>query len=112
MPEAYEKFQDVLWNMTTQSVKMVRISILSCLDGEIDGSVDNKIWLYVWWNEPEAFKKLILAVKSKDANKKLLISIINIKEMSNIERIAYHALNIAETFIYIFLKGDMSDIIK
>ena len=105
-PEVYEKLQEVLHNMTIQSVRMVKRSIMSFINEERELAVWTLKNGYVFDEiNHKILKKLISAAKSEEANKKLLLSIINIKEMmSNIERIADHASNIAEASIY-FLEG-------
>ncbi len=46
-------------------------------------------------------KKILAKTETAESNKHLLMSIVTIKEMmSNIERIADHATNIAEAAIY------------
>lgn len=101
-PEVYDKLQEVLYNMTVQSIKMVRNSLLSFLNDDRD--------LAIWTLKNEMvfdevnhkmLKKIIGDTDTEESKKHLLMSIINIKEMmSNIERIADHATNIAEAAIY------------
>ena len=101
-PEVYDKLQEVLYNMTVQSIKMVRNSLLSFLNDDRD--------LAIWTLKNEMvfdevnhkmLKKIISGTDTEESKKHLLMSIINIKEMmSNIERIADHATNIAEAAIY------------
>ena len=101
-PEVYDKLQEVLYNMTIQSIKMVRNSLLSFLNDDRD--------LAIWTLKNELvfdeanhkmLKKIISKTDTEESKKHLLMSIINIKEMmSNIERIADHATNIAEAAIY------------
>jgi phosphate transport system protein len=101
-PSIYEKLQEVLHNMTFLSNKMVKKSLLSYLNN------DRELAIWTLKNEgvfDESNHKLLKKILSKKDNeegrKHLLISIINIKEMmSNIERIADHATNIAEAAIY------------
>ena len=101
-PEVYDKLQEVLYNMTIQSIKMVRNSLLSFLNDDRD--------LAIWTLKNELvfdeanhkmLKKIIAKTDIEESNKHLLMSFVNIKEMmSNIERIADHATNIAEAAIY------------
>lgn len=105
-PEVYEKLQEVIYNMVTQSVKMVQNSTMSFMTEEKDLAVwtirNSKVFHEM---NHKLLKKLISAAKSEESNKKLLISIITIRDMmSNIERIADHAANIAEDSIY-YLEG-------
>ncbi len=101
-PEVYDKLQDVLANMTLQSSKMVRNSLVSFLNN------DRELAIWTLKNEivfdeinSKLLKKIISGTDTAESNKHLLMSIINIKEMmSNIERIADHATNIAEASIY------------
>lgn len=101
-PELYEKFQEVLYNMTIQSTKMVKKSLLSFLND------DKEFAIWTIKNEmvfdeinQKLLKKLLSKSKTEESNKHLLMSTITIKEMmSNIERIADHATNIAEAAIY------------
>ena len=100
--EVYDKLQDVLSNMTYQSIKMVRNSLVSFLND------DRELAIWTLKNEivfdeinSKMLKKIISRTDTAESNKHLLMSIINIKEMmSNIERIADHATNIAEASIY------------
>lgn len=101
-PEIYIKLQEVLNNMTVQSIKMVRNSLLSFLNDDRD--------LAIWTLKNEMvfdeinaklLKKLMSNADGDETKKHLLMSIISIKEMmSDIERIADHATNIAEAAIY------------
>ncbi|HKJ43357.1 MAG TPA: PhoU domain-containing protein [Sunxiuqinia sp.] len=101
-PEIYDKLHEVLANMTIQSIKMVRESLLSFLND------DREIAIWTIKNDlvfdeinKKLLKKLLSKTDTADANKHLLMSIVTIKEMmSNIERIADHASNIAEAAIY------------
>jgi phosphate transport system protein len=101
-PEVYEKLQEVISNMTIQSIKMVRKSLLSYLNDDKEFA----IWTIkndVVFDEinHKMLKKIISKTDTAESNKHLLMSIITIKEMmSNIERIADHATNIAEAAIY------------
>lgn len=101
-PKVYEKLQEVLSNMTLQSIKMVRNSLVSFLND------DRELAIWTIKNEivfdeinSKMLKKIISETDTEESNKHLLMSILNIKEMmSNIERIADHATNIAEATIY------------
>lgn len=106
-PEIYEKLKEVLSNMTMLSIKMVRKSMLAFLNDDIDFA----IWAIkndVVFDEinNKMLKKLLNKANTEESNKHLLTSLISIKEMmSNIERIADHATNIAEAAIY-SIKGE------
>lgn len=101
-PEIYARLQEVLSNMSIQSIKMVRKALLAFLND------DKEFAIWVIKNEivfdeinHKILKKILSKTESADGNKHLLMSIITIKEMmSNIERIADHATNIAEAAIY------------
>ena len=101
-PEVYEKLREVLSNMTIQSIKMVRNSLLAYLNDDREFAV----WTIkndVVFDEinHKLLKKIIAKTDTAESNKHLLMSIVTIKEMmSNIERIADHATNIAEAAIY------------
>ncbi|MHA7111471.1 phosphate signaling complex PhoU family protein [Sunxiuqinia elliptica] len=101
-PEVYEKLREVLSNMTIQSIKMVRKSLLAYLNDDREFAV----WTIkndVVFDEinHKLLKKIIAKTDTAESNKHLLMSIVTIKEMmSNIERIADHATNIAEAAIY------------
>lgn len=101
-PEIYERLREVLSNMTIQSIKMVRKSLLSYLNDDREFAV----WTIkndVVFEEinHKLLKKILAKTETAESNKHLLMSIVTIKEMmSNIERIADHATNIAEAAIY------------
>lgn len=102
IPEIYEKLQEVLSNMTILSIKMVRKSLLSFLNDDKEfaiWTIKNDV-VFEEINQ-KLLKKLIAKADTAESSKHLLMSIITIKEMmSNIERIADHATNIAEAAIY------------
>ncbi|KOH43346.1 phosphate signaling complex PhoU family protein [Sunxiuqinia dokdonensis] len=101
-PEVYDRLKEVLSNMTIQSIKMVRKSLLSYLNDDREFA----IWTIkndVVFDEVnhKLLKKILAKTDTAESNKHLLMSIVTIKEMiSNIERIADHATNIAEAAIY------------
>lgn len=101
-PEVYDRLQEMLSNMTIQSIKMVRKSLLSYLNDDREFA----IWTIkndVVFDEVnhKLLKKILAKTETAESNKHLLMSIVTIKEMmSNIERIADHATNIAEAAIY------------
>jgi phosphate transport system protein len=101
-PEVYDRLKEMLTNMTIQSIKMVRKSLLSYLNDDREFA----IWTIkndVVFDEinHKLLKKILAKTKTAESNKHLLMSIVTIKEMmSNIERIADHATNIAEAAIY------------
>lgn len=101
-PEIYASFNEVLSNTAILSTKMVRKSLLaytnddrelavwSIKNDEIMDEINDKL-----------LKKLVNKADNEEKNKRLLTSIITIKEMmSNIERIGDYATNIAEAAIY------------
>ncbi|WP_339735293.1 PhoU domain-containing protein [uncultured Sunxiuqinia sp.] len=101
-PEVYDRLKEVLSTMTIQSIKMVRKSLLSYLNDDREFA----IWTIkndVVFDEinHKLLKKILAKTETAESNKHLLMSIVTIKEMmSNIERIADHATNIAEAAIY------------
>ncbi|WP_159519462.1 phosphate signaling complex PhoU family protein [Sunxiuqinia indica] len=101
-PEVYSRLQEVLSNMTILSIKMVRKSLLSFINDDKEFA----IWTIkndVVFDEinHKLLKKMLAKADTAESSKHLLMSIITIKEMmSNIERIADHATNIAEAAIY------------
>ncbi len=101
-PEVYDQLKEVLVNMTILSIKMVRKSLLSYLNddkGFAIWTIKNDV-VFDEINQ-KLLKKMLDKADSAERNKHLLMSIITIKEMmSNIERIADHATNIAEAAIY------------
>ena len=98
----YERLHEVIYDMAVWSNRMVKKSLLAFLNNDRD--------LAIWTlRNEEAFdrsihkviKKIPVKQGGKDSGKHLLMSIISIKEMmSDIERIADHATNIAEASIY------------
>lgn len=100
--EVYDRLKEVLSNMIIQSIKMVRKALLSYLNDDREFAV----WTIkndVVFDEinHKLLKKILAKTDTAESNKHLLMSIITIKEMmSNIERIADHATNIAEAAIY------------
>jgi len=101
-PKVYDKLNEILTSMTILSIKMVRKSLLSYLNDDREFA----IWTIkndVVFDEinHKMMKKILAKTKTAESNKHLLMSIVTIKEMmSNIERIADHATNIAEAAIY------------
>ncbi|MGQ7869791.1 phosphate signaling complex PhoU family protein [Sunxiuqinia sp. sy24] len=101
-PEVYERLREVLSNMTIQSIKMVRKSLLSYLNDDKEFAIWTiKNDLVFEEINHKLMKKILAKTETEESNKHLLMSIVTIKEMmSNIERIADHATNIAEAAIY------------
>lgn len=101
-PKVYDKLNEILTSMTILSIKMVRKSLLAYLNDDKEFA----IWTIkndVVFDEinHKLMKKILAKTNTAESNKHLLMSIVTIKEMmSNIERIADHATNIAEAAIY------------
>ena len=101
-PELYNQFNEVLSNMAILSAKMVRQSLVSYMQN------DRELAIWTIKNDDildevndKLMKKLLNKTGSEEKTKHLLVSMITIKEMmSNIERIADYATNIAEAAIY------------
>lgn len=103
-PEVFTRLQEVINALTEHSIRMVRSSMLSFINSDREmamWTLKNKSYLEEVNQKLQ--KKLISDSNNAETNKKLLLSVINIKEiMSNIERIADHATNIAEAAVYSF----------
>ncbi|HEY9114807.1 MAG TPA: phosphate uptake regulator PhoU [Bacteroidales bacterium] len=107
--EVYESLSDFISNTMLLSIKMVKNSMLSFMNKDID--------LAIWTIKNEAvvdelnkkmLKKAIGKAKKTDEKKNILISFIQAKEMvSSIERISDHAANIAEASIYAYEGKDV-----
>ena len=105
----YEEFADVISNMLLLSVNMVKNSLISFT------SQDKELAIWTIKNDSVAsemnqkmLKKAIGKGKFAEEKKSILLSFITIKEMiSDIERIADHAANIAEAAIYSFEGRDI-----
>lgn len=107
--KVYASLSEFITNMMLLSVKMVKNAMLSFMNKDMD--------LAVWTIRNEAvmdelnrkmLKKAISKAQKIEEKKDILISFIQIKEMvSNIERIADHAANIAEASIYAFEGKDI-----
>ncbi|MEL7585179.1 MAG: PhoU domain-containing protein [Prolixibacteraceae bacterium] len=101
-PELYSQFNEILSNMAILSAKMVRQALLSFMHD------DRELAIWTIKNDDildevndKLLKKLLNKTGSEEKTKHLLTSMITIKEMmSNIERIADYATNIAEAAIY------------
>ncbi len=101
-PDAFFKLQDLIQSMATESIKMVRKSLLSFMN------FDKEFALWTIRNEVvfedfnhKLMNKIFAKVDPAEFDKHMLMSIITIKEMmSSIERIADHSTNIAEAAIY------------
>ena len=101
-PELYNQFNEVLSNMAILSAKMVRQSLVSYMQN------DRELAIWTIKNDDildevndKLMKKLLNKTGSEEKTKHLLVSMVTIKEMmSNIERIADYATNIAEAAIY------------
>ncbi|MGV8092239.1 MAG: phosphate uptake regulator PhoU [Mangrovibacterium sp.] len=101
-PELYSHFSEILSSMAILSAKMVRQSLLSFMHD------DRELAIWTIKNDDildevnsKLMKKLLNKTGSEEKTKHLLTSMVTIKEMmSNIERIADYATNIAEAAIY------------
>jgi len=101
-PKIYTELSDAISNMLLQSSNMVNKALLAFTN-------DDKEYA-IWTIKNDAvvdeinnkmLKKAIKKSSSSDDNKQLLMSFINLNGMiTNIERIADHATNIAEAAIY------------
>ena len=101
-PKVYTELSDVVSNMLFQSSNMVNKALLAFTNDDKE---------YAIWTikndsvvdeiNKKMLKKAIKKSSGSDENKQLLISFINLNSMiTNIERIADHATNIAEAAIY------------
>ena len=101
-PKIYTELSDVVSNMLFQSANMVNKALLAFTNDDKE---------YAIWTikndsvvdeiNKKMLKKAIKKSSGSNENKQLLISFINMNSMvSNIERIADHATNIAEAAIY------------
>lgn len=107
--EVYESLSDVISNAMLLSIKMVKNSMLSFMNKDID--------LAIWTIKNESIvdelnnkmlKKAISKAKKSDDKKNILVSFIQVKEMvSSMERISDHAANIAEASIYAYEGKDI-----
>ncbi|HSG67553.1 MAG TPA: PhoU domain-containing protein, partial [Bacteroidales bacterium] len=101
-PDIFENMSELISNMLMSSVIMVRKSLLSYLNNDKD--------LAIWTISNDSvvdemhhklIKKAISKSKLSKENQHILHSFISINSiLSNIERIADHATNIAEASIY------------
>jgi len=101
-PKIYSELADVISNMLIQSSNMVNKALLAFTNDDRE---------YAIWTikndsvideiNKKMLKKAIKKSSSSTENKELLMSFINLNGMiTNIERIADHATNIAEAAIY------------
>jgi len=98
----FERLSDVISNMLISSVNMVRKSILSFINNDKEYAI--------WTIKNDAvidelnhklIKKTVKKSKLPKETQDMLLSFININSIiSNIERIADHATNVAEASIY------------
>jgi phosphate transport system protein len=100
--ETYTRLTDVIYNMLLISINMVQKSILSFTNNDKEYA----IWTIKNDNivdemNNKLIKKAITKSKLPDETQQLLLSFISINSIiSNIERIADHATNVAEASIY------------
>lgn len=105
----FDELSDVISNMLLLSISMVKKALIAFT------SEDKELAIWTIKNESVAnemnhkmLKKAIGKANFEEEPKSILLSFINIKEMvSNIERIADHAANIAEAAIYSFEGKDV-----
>ena len=105
----YQELSDVISNMLMLSISMVKNSLIAFTNE------DKELAIWTIKNDSVAnemnqkmLKKAIGKGKFAEDKKRVLLSFITIKEMvSNIERIADHAANIAEAAIYSFEGKDI-----
>ncbi|OFX84273.1 MAG: hypothetical protein A2W99_00695 [Bacteroidetes bacterium GWF2_33_16] len=100
--EIYNDLADVVFNMLMQSIQMVEKSLLSFINMDREGAI--------WTIQNDSIvdkmnhKLLAKAIDKSDITdqtKQMLVSFTNLRSIiSNIERIADHATNIAEASIY------------
>ena len=108
-PELYNHFNEIFSSMSILCSKMVRHAILSYIQKDKE--------LAIWTIKTDdilddvnrkLMKKLLNKADSEEKNKDLLRSMIMINEMmSNIERIADYATNIAEASVYVIEGKDI-----
>lgn len=100
--ETYGRLTDIIYNMLLVSINMVQKSILSFTNNDKEYA----IWTIknddiVDEMNNKLIKKAITKSKLPEETQQLLFSFININSIiSNIERIADHATNVAEASIY------------
>jgi phosphate transport system protein len=107
--EVYDLMSDVISSTLIQSVNMVKKSLLSFTHDDREFAIWTiKNDTVVDEINQKLFKKAIKKSHVSEENKQLFLSFVNIKEIvSNIERIADHATNIAEAAIYSFEGKDI-----
>lgn len=104
--KVYNELSELINSMFVSSVQLLKKALFAFVQQDKESAT----WVLKNRNEDEALnqktlKKLIEKSKEFDEKKKVIISFITIKEMlDNIQRIADHATNIAESAIY-FLEG-------
>ncbi len=108
-PDLYAKLKNLIFHMLLFSINMVNKSLISFTNSDIE---------YAIWTikkdevvdelNHKLLKKAIKKSNITEETQQVLFSYINIKEIiSNIERIADHATNIAEASIYALEGTDM-----
>lgn len=101
-PDIYKELSDVIFNMLMQSIQMVEKSLLSFINSDREGA----IWTIqndsvVDKMNHKLLSKAIDKSEIPDETKQMLSSFTSLRSIiSNIERIADHATNIAEASIY------------
>ena len=101
-PKVYTELSDVISNMLFQSSNMVNKALLAFTNDDKEYAIWTiKNDTVVDEINNKMLKKAIKKSSGSNENKQLLISFINLNGMiTNIERIADHATNIAEAAIY------------
>jgi phosphate transport system protein len=104
--KVYNELAELINSLFISSIEMLKKSLISFIQQDKESA------LWVLKKDAEVdemsqkmMKKVIQKSKNFDEKKKVIVSFITIKEMiDNIERIADHATNIAESSIY-FIEG-------
>jgi len=101
-PKVYTELSDVISNILMNSSNMVNKALLAFTNDDKEYAIRNiKNDAVVDEINKKMLKKAIKKGSSSDENKQILMSFISLNGMvTNIERIADHATNIAEAAIY------------
>lgn len=100
--DTFQRSSDLIDNMLSQSTQMVTKSLISFINSDKNyaiWTIKNDEVIDELYNK--LIKKSIKGSRVSDENKKMLLDLMDIRSIiSNIERIADHATNIAEASIY------------